>query len=229
MADYAENICQAVDEILRVRLEQLGYDITIKCTIVDDSTACLGWYEVHSGQTTFTAYSHLTNLKVNDMVYVLIPCHNYNESKFIIGVVPKELDENNSVSKSSVILSTDNIANDTVLWRQLHITWNRVIDNKTTQIITTNVPEGVQVILYSKLPGENYEIINDHLETLSPIVTLPNEQPGVTYKVILQETNQKPLESNELTIGIVPEGEITQAECLAWVAKKIKEEKEAQT
>ena len=49
MADYAENICQAVDEILKVRLAQMSYDTTVKCSIVDDNFACISKYLVNNG------------------------------------------------------------------------------------------------------------------------------------------------------------------------------------
>ena len=87
MADYAENICQAVDEILKVRLAQMSYDTTVKCSIVDDNFACIGKYLVNNGSASFYAYTHLTNLKKNDTVYVLVPNHDYDEQKFIIGSI----------------------------------------------------------------------------------------------------------------------------------------------
>ena len=44
MVDYAEIICQAVDEIVTKRLESVNYDNTITCSVVDISEAKIGKY-----------------------------------------------------------------------------------------------------------------------------------------------------------------------------------------
>jgi hypothetical protein len=42
MVDYADIICQAVDEIVSKRLDGINYDNTITCAIVDCSKAKSG-------------------------------------------------------------------------------------------------------------------------------------------------------------------------------------------
>ena len=85
MIDYADIICQAVDEIVSKRLEGIKYDNTILCTIVDDSKAKAGEYTVTDGATKFIAYAALTDYKINDVVYVTIPNNDHREQKIIIG------------------------------------------------------------------------------------------------------------------------------------------------
>lgn len=85
MVDYAEIICQAVDEIVSKRLEGIKYDNTILCTITDDSKAKAGEYTVTDGATKFIAYSASTDYKINDVVYVTVPNNDYREQKIIIG------------------------------------------------------------------------------------------------------------------------------------------------
>jgi hypothetical protein len=78
MADYAEIICQAVDEIVTKKIEGISYDTTLNCTITDAENAELGKYTVTNGSATFTAYSVVTNYKVNDAVYVTVPNGDFN-------------------------------------------------------------------------------------------------------------------------------------------------------
>ena len=85
MVDYADIICQAVDEIVSKRLESINYDNTITCSVVDASKAKTGTYTVTDGSTNFTAYSVSTEYKVNDVVYVTIPNNDFTRQKIIIG------------------------------------------------------------------------------------------------------------------------------------------------
>lgn len=85
MVDYAEIICQAVDEIVSKRLESINYDNTITCSIVDIKDAKTGAYIVTDGSTNFTAYSLSTEYKVNDVVYITVPNNDFTKQKIIIG------------------------------------------------------------------------------------------------------------------------------------------------
>ena len=85
MIDYADIICQAVDEIVSKRLEGINYDNTITCTITNDTNAKKGEYIVSDGSMGFVAYSKDTDYKVNDVVYVTVPNNDFREQKIIIG------------------------------------------------------------------------------------------------------------------------------------------------
>lgn len=85
MVDYADIICQAVDEIVTKRLESINYDNTITCSIVDIKDAKAGAYIVTDGSTNFTAYSLSTEYKVNDVVYITVPNNDFTKQKIIIG------------------------------------------------------------------------------------------------------------------------------------------------
>lgn len=83
--NYGEVLCQAVDEIVRTRLEGISYDQTILCTIVDDSKREQGIYVVTNNSTTkFEAFSSITNYRNRDNVYVQIPSGDWNQQKIII-------------------------------------------------------------------------------------------------------------------------------------------------
>lgn len=83
--NYGEVLCQAVDEIVRTRLEGISYDQTILCTIVDDSKREQGVYVVTNNSTTkFEAFSSITNYRNRDNVYVQIPSGDWNQQKIIV-------------------------------------------------------------------------------------------------------------------------------------------------
>ena len=93
MSNYGEQICRSMEIIVAKRLEGLHYDRTIVCTITDDTLSKEGKYTVcYADTNNFTAYSHLTNLREGDTVYVSIPEGDWNEQKTIVS--KKSRDDN---------------------------------------------------------------------------------------------------------------------------------------
>lgn len=90
--DYGQLFCEAVDTIVKQRLEQINFDTTSLCTITDDSKKDQGKYKVkvHNGLAEYVAYSASTDYSIGDNVYVQIPNSDMNEQKFIIA---KKTDE----------------------------------------------------------------------------------------------------------------------------------------
>lgn len=82
-----ENLFQAIDIITQERLSNLGYDKTIKATIVDDSKAAQGTYELEYGANNiFTAHCDASMIyKTGMVVYVIIPQGDWNNDKIIVG------------------------------------------------------------------------------------------------------------------------------------------------
>ena len=90
--DYGQLFCEAVDTIVKQRLEQINFDTTSLCTITDDSKKDQGKYKVkvHNGLTEYVAYSASTDYSTGDNVYVQVPNSDMNEQKFIVA---KKTDE----------------------------------------------------------------------------------------------------------------------------------------
>lgn len=82
--DYADIICEAVDEIVSQRLKDISFDTTIECIIHDASEAEQGKYICSNGSAKFIAYSENTKYKKDDAVLVSIPQGDYNKQKTII-------------------------------------------------------------------------------------------------------------------------------------------------
>ena len=85
MADYAESLFQSIDAIVTERIHHLPYDRTIIATIVDNTNAYNGRYEVTTDNNTrFYAYSSNPNYAVKERVYVRIPEGDYTKQKVIV-------------------------------------------------------------------------------------------------------------------------------------------------
>lgn len=85
MLDISENLFQAVDEIVKRRLETVNYDTTIICTIDDNSNAANNEYTCSNGSAKFKAYSADTTFKKDESVLVMIPNNDYSQQKIIMG------------------------------------------------------------------------------------------------------------------------------------------------
>lgn len=91
--DYGELFCQAVDTILQERLNELSFDQTIVCTIIDNSNKANGIYRVSNGSAKFDAYSSDTTYSNNTNVYVQIPRGDWSEQKIILSKKPDDVDK----------------------------------------------------------------------------------------------------------------------------------------
>lgn len=85
MADIAEQICLAVDQIVSQRLKSINYDTTIIATIIDNSNAKDNRYVCSTGEAQFVAFSKDTTFKINESVQVTIPNNDYDQQKIIVG------------------------------------------------------------------------------------------------------------------------------------------------
>lgn len=85
MADIAEQICLAIDEIVSQRLRSIRADITVTAEIADNTDAAQGKYICSTGTAQFVAFATDTSYKIGDSVQVTVPNGNYDEQKTIIG------------------------------------------------------------------------------------------------------------------------------------------------
>ena len=90
--NYGEIFCQATEILAQHLIEQISFDRTILCTIVDDSEKNIGKYRVSNTDMTFDAYTSDTNYKINDNVYVSIPGGDWNEQKLIVSKKTNDLE-----------------------------------------------------------------------------------------------------------------------------------------
>jgi hypothetical protein len=70
--DYGQLFCEAVDLLVKKRVDDISFDVTKICTITSDSEAKNGRYRVKvlDGLSEFDAYTTDTALKKGETVYV---------------------------------------------------------------------------------------------------------------------------------------------------------------
>lgn len=146
--NYGEVLCQAVDEIVRKRLEGVSYDQTILCTIVDDSKREQGIYVVTNNNTTkFEAVSAVANYRNKDNVYVQIPNGDWNQQKIIVAKKTSKNDEPFIYKRpfESLVDITGNLIE------------NKIDPNATGLLANSNEYQRIQLWSYnSETDGESY-------------------------------------------------------------------------
>jgi hypothetical protein len=85
MAFNIEQLFESIDIILGQRLQDVNFDKTIICTIVDDSDKKNGCYIVSDGTIKFKAYVSDSTYNKDDQVRVSVLGGDFNEKKFITG------------------------------------------------------------------------------------------------------------------------------------------------
>ena len=96
MSDFMESIFDSVTIIVDKKLEELAFDTTIICKIIDDSNSKNGKYKVTDGSITFEAYCESQDYKSGESVRVTVPNNDYSQKKFIIGKYVEDEEENNN-------------------------------------------------------------------------------------------------------------------------------------
>ena len=82
--NYGEIFCQATEILAQHLIEQVSFDRTILCSIIDDTEKDIGKYKVSNNEATFDAYANDTKYKNGDNIYVSIPSGDWNEQKLIV-------------------------------------------------------------------------------------------------------------------------------------------------
>lgn len=139
--NYGEIFCQATEILAQHLIEQISFDRTILCTIVDDSEKNIGKYRVSNTDMTFDAYTSDTSYKVNDNVYVSIPGGDWNEQKLIVSKKA-----NDSETMVEYINPYD---------RFINITNNIIPTNSLTAGLVANDINKKQILLWSYNSNED--------------------------------------------------------------------------
>lgn len=116
MAFEVDNLFQAIDIILEQRLQDVRFDKTIICTIVDDSDKKNGCYVVSDGTIKFKAYVNDATYRNNDQVRVSVLGGDFSEKKFITGRYTGDEDSSPITYKSpleDIIPITGNLVKET--------------------------------------------------------------------------------------------------------------------
>ena len=110
--DIVQGLCGAIDTILQSALKNLNYDKTVIGTIIDDTKATNGEYQVTVGASIYWVKSENTSYVKNDQVRITIPNGDATQEKFIAG---KYISKDSNVPitymnpVSQIMIMTDNL------------------------------------------------------------------------------------------------------------------------
>lgn len=80
-----ENLFESINVIVSKKLEDVSFDTTIVCTVVDDSDRKNGKYQVTNGTAKFDAYTDSSDYRTGDSVRVQVLNGDYSAKKYIVG------------------------------------------------------------------------------------------------------------------------------------------------
>lgn len=110
-----ENLFESINVIVSRKLEDVSFDTTIVCTVVDDTDRKNGKYQVTNGTTKFDAYTDSSDYRTGDSVRVQVLNGDYSGKKYIIGKAVTSTDTTplTYVSPIDTIVNiTDNLVDD---------------------------------------------------------------------------------------------------------------------
>lgn len=90
MADQSEVLFEAIQTIVDKTIEDIHFDKTITCTVIDASKADNDEYTVTDGSIEFTATGNGVKYNKNARVYVTVPQGDFSQQKVIIGKLKKD-------------------------------------------------------------------------------------------------------------------------------------------
>lgn len=162
--DYNDILCQAIDTIVSKKIENLDYDKTIICDIVDASDASNGHYIVNDGSISFDAYSEDTGYKTSESVYVTVPKGDFTQTKIIIS----KYTANNGSDPISYVsplnntyLVTDNLVNGKAIRNNSILANGRVEEDPSAPVYY--IPPGrYRLIWEQNLAANDNSIISNN-------------------------------------------------------------------
>lgn len=80
-----ENLFESINVIVSRKLEDVSFDTTIVCTVVDDIDRKNGKYQVTNGTIKFDAYTDSSDYRTGDSVRVQVLNGDYSDKKYIVG------------------------------------------------------------------------------------------------------------------------------------------------
>lgn len=90
MADQSEVLFEAIQTIVDKTIEDIHFDKTITCTVIDASKADNDEYTVTDGSIEFVATGNGVKYNKNARVYVTVPQGDFSQQKVIIGKLKKD-------------------------------------------------------------------------------------------------------------------------------------------
>ena len=145
--NISDSILEAIDIVIQQRLQQLNFDNTIVCTVVDNSKREEGEYTVeYQDSVRLTAYSENKTYLNDSKVYVLVPEGDWSKQKTILGRYKSE-DENTPITyiaPSAQVATVETKSSDIVY--QLQTQTTGIVSDS---LIILEIPDGAEIATIS--------------------------------------------------------------------------------
>lgn len=145
--NISDSILEAIDIVIQQRLQQLNFDNTIVCTVIDSSKREEGEYTVeYQDSIRLTAYSENKTYSNASKVYVLVPEGDWSKQKTILGRYKTE-DTNTPItyiSPSTQVAIVETKSSDIVYQLQTQTT-----GIMSDSFITLEIPNGAEIATIS--------------------------------------------------------------------------------
>ena len=167
--DYLESLFTGIDILIDKKLENISYDTTIICTIVDDSNRKNGEYKVTDGSVIYVAYADVDNYVKGNQVRVTIPGGDFSQQKFITGKYAANTDSNpiTYISPTDTIM---NVSGNLITNLKCHgivangkdksrVLWNKTLDESFIAMQNNNIYNTIIMKADFKTMLNNYDLI----------------------------------------------------------------------
>lgn len=197
---YLNNLMQTMDALVDKRINDAGFDRTIKCTVQSCEDEATGKYKVKFQDQCFYAFATDTSKKIkkNTLVYVLIPNNNMQNIKQIIGT-EEQLGENyNEIlsPRQQYRVVSPNLFNIKELVINLDKTENNSIGNHDnialssdgiSRDVNTQSVEDIQILFANENNKPNYLKISGTFVT-NNFSESAQEQNSANYGIAIEIT-----------------------------------------
>ena len=109
LAFNTNDLFDAVDTIVKSRIQKLEYDQTVEAKVVSNKQRAEGIYKVEYQSAIFDAYADSSVAYYeNERVYVMIPKGDFTKQKYIVGRITESKDDDNQTKTFNFKLPFDN-------------------------------------------------------------------------------------------------------------------------
>lgn len=166
MNNITESLFRAVEVITDKKIEEIKFDKTIECIVVNDSKAKEGEYQVQYQDILLTAYSNNNTVLYSneDNVYVLIPQSNFSLKKTIVGKVQKKGEE--FIDFKSIVEQVQKIGENYVTsngkFRIDNVNFDRIEIPFNNEDFIKDYPNKVNILLGANITNKLSSISGDY-------------------------------------------------------------------
>ena len=190
--DYLESLFTGVNILIDKKIEEISYDMTIVCTIMDDSDSKNGAYKVSDGSTIFIAYSDVDSYTNGTQVRVNIPEGDFTQQKYIVGKYVSDNDSNpiTYISPTDTVMDISgnlitNLQHDGIIAngndREL-VLWNTKLDKSIISMQDNEIYNTIILKADFKTTLSNYELIQGNYGLRLAFSVQPSINSEVTLR-----------------------------------------------